>query len=201
MQHGDEGRAREWMIRALRARRDPAWTADGFVSERWLPVSPVTGRLDAFEWKDPLAGDDPPLTLIEAGSPRAKQTAVLEAPESAAVAAPADTEKMNRVSHSDWTREANYANSADLHHPSLALSRADSGHENDEAPANKIVPPPVHKHHEQSSAGPTPVSPGLIPLVHAPDDPGPEAAAQDERGSHADETAANNWTRIRQLFR
>ena len=45
------------MARALSsARRDPAWTADGFVSERWLPVSPVTGRLDAFAWKDPLSG-------------------------------------------------------------------------------------------------------------------------------------------------
>ena len=56
-EHGDEGRAREWMARALTsARRDPAWTADGFVSERWLPVSPVTGRLDAFAWKDPLSG-------------------------------------------------------------------------------------------------------------------------------------------------
>jgi HemY protein len=51
LQHGDVGRAREWMARALRASRDPAWTADGFVSERWLPVSPVTGRIDAFEWR------------------------------------------------------------------------------------------------------------------------------------------------------
>jgi HemY protein len=52
---GDEGRAREWLGRALHAARDPAWTADGYVSERWLPVSPVTGRLDAFQWKVPLA--------------------------------------------------------------------------------------------------------------------------------------------------
>lgn len=52
---GDEGRAREWMSRALRAPRDPAWTADGYVSERWMPVSPVSGRLDAFQWKVPLA--------------------------------------------------------------------------------------------------------------------------------------------------
>jgi HemY protein len=52
---GDEGRAREWMSRALHAARDPAWTADGFVSDRWLPVSPVTGRLDAFQWKVPVA--------------------------------------------------------------------------------------------------------------------------------------------------
>jgi len=54
-EHGDEGRAREWMTRAVHARRDPAWTADGFVSDRWMPVSPVTGRLDAFQWKEPLA--------------------------------------------------------------------------------------------------------------------------------------------------
>jgi HemY protein len=52
---GDEGRAREWTARALRAARDPRWTADGIVSERWMPVSPVSGRIDAFEWKVPLA--------------------------------------------------------------------------------------------------------------------------------------------------
>ena len=55
VEHGDEGRAREWMARAVYAARDPAWTADGLVSERWLPVSPVSGRLDAFQWKVPLA--------------------------------------------------------------------------------------------------------------------------------------------------
>src|SRR5205085_1234128 len=31
--------------------------ADAFVSDHWLPISPVSGRLDAFEWKDPLAGE------------------------------------------------------------------------------------------------------------------------------------------------
>ena len=51
-------RARMDGARAACARRDPAWTADGFVSDRWMPVSPVTGRLDAFEWKDPLSGLD-----------------------------------------------------------------------------------------------------------------------------------------------
>ena len=54
--HNDEGRAREWMARALHAAPDPQWTADGHVSDRWLPVSPVTGRLDAFEWRVPLTG-------------------------------------------------------------------------------------------------------------------------------------------------
>ena len=53
-EHGDEGRVREWMARAMRAAGDPVWTADGVVSERWLPVSP-NGRLDGFTWKLPLA--------------------------------------------------------------------------------------------------------------------------------------------------
>jgi HemY protein len=54
-EHGDAGRAREWTLRAVRARHDPVWTADGYVSDRWRPVSPVTGRLDAFQWQTPVA--------------------------------------------------------------------------------------------------------------------------------------------------
>lgn len=38
-EHGDGGRARAWTLRAVRARLDPAWTADGYVSDRWRPVS------------------------------------------------------------------------------------------------------------------------------------------------------------------
>jgi HemY protein len=48
----DQGRVRAWLARAVRAPRDPVWEADGVVSERWAPVSPVTGRLDAFEWRE-----------------------------------------------------------------------------------------------------------------------------------------------------
>ncbi|CCM77615.1 heme biosynthesis protein HemY [Rhizobium mesoamericanum] len=51
---GDQGRVRHWLAQALRAPRDPAWVADGFVSDKWLPLSPVTGRLDAFVWKVPF---------------------------------------------------------------------------------------------------------------------------------------------------
>ena len=39
-EHGDSGRARAWTLRAVRALHDPAWTADGYVSDRWRPVSP-----------------------------------------------------------------------------------------------------------------------------------------------------------------
>ena len=53
-QTGDQGRVRQWLSRAVKAPRDPAWTADGYVSERWAPASPVTGKLNAFEWKVPV---------------------------------------------------------------------------------------------------------------------------------------------------
>lgn len=51
---GDEGRIRQYLARAVRAPRDAAWVADGVVSDRWAPASPVTGRLDAFEWRAPV---------------------------------------------------------------------------------------------------------------------------------------------------
>ena len=53
-EHGDKGRVREWLARAVHAARDPAWTADGIISERWEPISPVTGALDAFQWRVPV---------------------------------------------------------------------------------------------------------------------------------------------------
>lgn len=50
-EHGDEGRVRAWLARAIRAPRDPTWVADGTEYARWAPISPVSGRIDAFEWK------------------------------------------------------------------------------------------------------------------------------------------------------
>ena len=71
---GDKGREREWLARALRAPRDRAWIADGYVSDRWLPVSPVTGAVDAFEWKAPVdaigRGQDMPLIADAVEPPR-----------------------------------------------------------------------------------------------------------------------------------
>ncbi|MCP8938742.1 heme biosynthesis protein HemY [Alsobacter sp. SYSU M60028] len=62
MEHGADGAVREWFARASRAPRDPAWIADGVIASTWAPVSPVTGRLDAFVWGTPveqLADYDP----------------------------------------------------------------------------------------------------------------------------------------------
>ncbi|MCB1518502.1 MAG: tetratricopeptide repeat protein [Hyphomicrobiaceae bacterium] len=53
-QNHDHGRAREWLARAATAPADPVWTADGMTFDEWRPASPVSGRLDALEWKVPL---------------------------------------------------------------------------------------------------------------------------------------------------
>ena len=50
---GPTGALREWLSRAARAPRDPAWIADGVISDTWAPASPVTGKLDAFLWQTP----------------------------------------------------------------------------------------------------------------------------------------------------
>jgi HemY protein len=64
-ENGDTGRVREWMARAVHAAHDPVWTADGVIAENWMAVSPVTGRLDAFQWRVPVAELTPRGPLIE----------------------------------------------------------------------------------------------------------------------------------------
>ncbi len=85
---GDQGRIRHWMGQALRAPRDPAWVADGVVSEHWLPISPVSGRIDAFEWKVPFDQLEAP---VEEGDLAGKAIAELPpaAPEAQPEPAPA----------------------------------------------------------------------------------------------------------------
>jgi HemY protein len=170
-QHGDEGRARAWMVRALRARRDPAWTADGFVSERWLPASPITGHLDAFEWKDPLAGDEPAGVLIEAEETLAR-----------AEPAPRESQPAEQVPRAT----------------AVSVKRQSQTEEALHSEPEEEVERPARRRELKA----IPVAPAVIPLVHAPDDPGPEPEITNGKGHDAsEEPAADNWTRIRQLFR
>jgi HemY protein len=198
MRQGYEGRAREWMARALTARRDPAWTADGFVSDRWLPVSPVSGRLDAFEWRDPLAGD-------QAGSViEAEQRAVLEAPQEVRVPEPPPKPTVAEV------REA-----TDVIMPSAASDErtshaANGGKQPDAAPApqepraaqaSDSQPREQLPSRRAGGVTPVPLAPPVIPLVHAPDDPGPEPESQIEPQPEPTAESADSWSKIRQLFR
>ncbi|POF30458.1 heme biosynthesis protein HemY [Roseibium marinum] len=82
-EHGDRGRMRDWLARAIKAPLDKVWMADGIVSAEWQAVSPVTGKLDAFKWVMPGGLSDEEGDLLE--------DSVFEAPvlPAAAVAAAA----------------------------------------------------------------------------------------------------------------
>ena len=144
-EHGDEGRSRAWMARALRAAPDPAWIADGYVSDRWLPVSPVSGRLDAFEWKLPVAQVTAEGSLIEQS----------ERPPAIPIEAPAET-----VRH--WSEIEAASESAEPAQTPVPLAeRAERAASMGAASMGAASPP-------ERMADP------VIPLVHAPDDPGPD---------------------------
>jgi HemY protein len=137
----------------MRASGDPAWTADGVVSDRWMPVSP-SGRLDAFQWKVPLAEIGVAHPVIEA----------IERP----MARP----------------------------HAIDLPRA--------VPEPLAETPPRRAPKPKAAVKPKPVE-AVIPLVHAPDDPGPESVLEPdpvpETTSPPPVTAAQAWQRLRQLFR
>jgi HemY protein len=146
---GNEGRVREWMARAMRASGDPVWTADGVVSDRWLPVSP-NGRLDGFEWRVPLAEIGETRPVIEAAPPVA-ETITLQPPEA----------------------------KADTPPPS---------------------PPPRKSAKSKTPAKRNMVEP-VIPLVHAPDDPGPDLGLDGDSVPEMSATQSHTWRRLRDLFR
>src|SRR3954471_3978589 len=142
---GDEGRAREWMGRALRAPRDPAWTADGYVSERWMPVSPVSGRLDAFQWKVPLAELGDARGVIESDD----WERAAEAPK--IVTAPPELPPRAQEIAGGTAGELAAPNEAVSTRPPAALA------------ASPPKPPEI-----------APRVDAVIPLLHVPDDPGPD---------------------------
>lgn len=193
---GDIGRSREWMTRALTAQRDPAWTADGIVSNSWMPVSPVTGRLDAFEWRIPIADLGPRGPIIEhdrAGNRRQPPLAVTAAPAAAAAsesrsAAPETTPAAPppAATEAPATSEpaspppATAAPATATPTAAVAASTAAASATAQGAPAR---------------SGDGAVAP-VIPLVHAPDDPGPEP--EDEPGAgRTTEKRRSAWSLFR----
>jgi HemY protein len=204
-QHGDEGRAREWMKRALLARRDPAWTADGFVSDRWLPVSPVTGRLDAFEWKDPLAGDHVG-TLIEA-----EETGTIEAPRREVVPTAVSRQLPESIKPAEIkaTEEVTPPAAVSSDSRDAMIDRESHGSGNkassreprDAAPQEASLPALSRGQRRARARDRIALAPAVIPLVHAPDDPGPDPETPLEPRPETTDAPADNWSRLRHLFR
>ena len=183
-EHGDSGRARMWAMRAVRALHDPAWTADGYVSDRWRPVSPVSGRLDAFQWQTPVAS-----------LPSDKGAAIESSPfEDAMLAAPppkrieAESKDPAEPPHEVVVPLTPAAQ--DNAPPEPAPAPAASA-EPAPPPAAAAAPAPVPAKAESAPAQPAPLFrtrqdipktvPQIVPIVRAPDDPGvDEEAPSDE---------------------
>jgi HemY protein len=167
-EHGDSGRARAWTLRAVRALHDPVWTADGYVSASWRPVSPVTGRIDAFQWQMPLAA-----------LPSDKDAAIESSPFEQAMLAPRRVEPPNRLA-SDLPIEPKPSAAQDNSpavpaavEPAPAAAPAPSP-PTESAPvaaplfrARQDIPKEIGK------GAPSSI-PAVIPIVRAPDDPGIE---------------------------
>jgi HemY protein len=170
VEHNDEGRAREWLARAVNAAPDPAWTADGHVSDRWLPLSP-SGKLDGYQWRVPLTGVAEPAPKIESSIGAA--TPALAAAPTATMREPAQRNVQDSVpAASDKSAVKESVGTAD---PSPAAAEAVNG------PALRRPPPQLK---------PAPV----IPLVHAPDDPGPEVVEESE--PHTEPQSGGSWRKI-----
>lgn len=175
-EHGAAGKVREWLARATRAPHDAAWVADGLVSDHWMPVSPITGRLDAFVWTVPPATlGSPPQVLDDVLADLDDSTKLIEVkPESVTVVEPAAM-----VAPTPSQEEPKPAPAS----PPVE-TKPDGGGE----PAAKVEPQPaapVSKPVEGSGV-PTsgansspardamPPKPVIFPVPHAPDDPGPD---------------------------
>jgi HemY protein len=181
-EHGDSGRARAWTLRAVRALHDPVWAADGYVSDRWRPVSPVSGRLDAFQWQMPLAA------LPSDKGPTIESSAFEEA-----MLAPRRVEPPREAS-----RGLSGAQSAEAFAPPAAQDNlpANQAAAAVVEPAPAAAPPPVAAPPAPSPVASAPAAPTessgmtaqplfrtrgdlgkpaiapVIPIVRAPDDPG-----------------------------
>jgi HemY protein len=173
-EHGDSGRARAWTLRAVRALHDPVWTADGYVSATWRPVSPVSGRIDAFQWQMPLAS----LPSDKAVETSAFEQAMLaapvpprvEPPPGAAIEPPPmEAEPAPLAAQDNSPPRAVVAEPAPS--PPAAPLPAES------APA---ATPLFRARADLGKTATVPIPP-VIPIVRAPDDPGiDEEVATDE---------------------
>jgi HemY protein len=157
-ERGDSNRARAWTLRAVRALHDPVWTADGYVSDRWRPVSPVTGRLDAFQWQAPLAA-----------LPSNKAVVVDDAFEDSLISPPQSSGSAAADEAVTVTVEPDVAEAQPVSAPTSLEPSSTVASEPATAETVIPLPPPMfHRRQSVASGGPPPV----IPIVRAPDDPG-----------------------------
>ena len=160
-EHGDSGRARAWTLRAVRALHDPVWTADGYVSDRWRPVSPVTGRLDAFKWQPPLAA-----------LPSDKNAAIESSPFEEAMLAPSRRVEPPREAPAEVATPPAQDNSpqaaAVVQQPPAAAPAASPP----QSESPHLTAAPLFRARQDIPKSAPSSIPAVIPIVRPPDDPG-----------------------------
>lgn len=193
-QHGDKGRVREWLARGITAGRDPVWTADGVVSEHWAPVSPVSGTLDAFEWRTPVervpgqgsqniaakaeeliavlaAGQQQP-TIDAVSEPVADQTEPVQSAEE--VAAPKASSGVGA-----YTAKGRRKKKKKFQHAQASVAIKTEQSETDPPTTDRASTKPQKNMAENARGKDRPDS--VVP-PRAPDDPGPDVGDQDITG-------------------
>ena len=177
-EHGDSGRARAWTLRAVRALHDPVWTADGYVSDTWRPVSPVSGRLDAFQWQTPVASlPSDKGTTIES-SPFEEAMLAPPAPPRIAGASESPAEPREPAPEPTLPAAQDNAPPAAAVEPVPAMPGEPSPRPSESPP---VTPAPLFRARADLSKASTTPIPVVIPIIRAPDDPGiDEEALADE---------------------
>lgn len=182
-EHGAAGRVREWLARATRAPHDAAWVADGLVSDHWMPVSPITGRLDAFVWTVPPATlGSPPQPLDDVLVDLDDSTKLIEIKpvsattiEPAAVAAPAAPAPKEEPKPEAAAAVVQPPPKEELK-PAAAAKPVDvvvEAAKPAEARAAEVTSAETIKP-AASAREAAPPKPVIFPVSHAPDDPGPD---------------------------
>jgi HemY protein len=170
-EHGDSGRARAWTLRAVRALHDPVWTADGYVSDKWRPVSPVTGRLDAFQWQTPVASLPSDKGATIEASPFEEAMLAPPAPRRPAAAGEGPAEPPREPLPEMTPPPAAQDNAP----PAVAVAPAPAAPEKPSPPPSESPQPPVTPaplFRARADLGKTASIPAVIPIIRAPDDPG-----------------------------
>jgi HemY protein len=190
-EHGDGGRARAWTLRAVRARHDPAWTADGYVSDRWRPVSPVTGRLDAFQWQTPVASlPSDKGTTIESS---AFEEAMLAAPPPKRVTVASQVPAEPAVIEATPAAQDNAPPAAKEEPVVTPAEPVEPASQPDES-SSPAATPVFRTRADLGKPAPSPI-PAVIPIIRAPDDPGidddgPSDEFTEQIGTSRDQTKA-----------
>jgi len=178
---GAEGRVREWLARASRAPRDKAWVADGVACDAWAPVSPVSGKLDAFRWQapaerlsapvEPVVDEPAPLpelapVVVESAALTPVAPPVLaEAPPSDPAPAPPLPETLVKSPEPEIAEEKPLA-------PKAAEASATEPAARSLAQEEALAKLAAIRRFAKTE-GQRPLM--ILPMITAPDDPGPDA--------------------------